>query len=137
MEHYTPLLLEKDNVFKKILDLYGMPGFPSRPQGFESMCKTILEQQVSLNSARASYNKLDAYMEAFGPANILKLSDDEFRLCGISRQKAVYLRALAEAVIDKTIDFSSFAHKSPQQARQELIQVKGIGKLDNRCILNV
>lgn len=127
MEQYIPLLLCKDDVFKRIIELYGNPKFPERPQGFESMCKTILEQQVSLNSARASYNKLVNYVIVITPNTIITLTDEEFRQCGISRQKASYLRALAQAVIDGTIDFDSFKHKSESQVRQELIQVKGVG----------
>lgn len=127
MEQYIPALLLKDVVFKTILDTYGVPGFPSRPQGFESMCKTILEQQVSLNSARASFNKLYDYLEEFSPEAVIMLNDEEFRRCGVSRQKAGYLRELAKAVLEGTIDFDSFKAKSPHRVRQELIQVKGIG----------
>ena len=127
MEQYIPLLVNKDPVFQTILDKYGFPLFPSRPQGFESMCKTILEQQVSLNSARASYNKLQAYVQYINPPAVLKLTDEEFRTCGISRQKSTYLRSLAQAVQNGDIDFSSFALKPVELVRQELINVKGIG----------
>lgn len=126
-EANVALLLKKDPVFKVILETYGMPGFPSRPQGFESMCRTILEQQVSLDSARASYNKLKAYVADFTPNEILRMSLPEFRSCGISRQKASYLSALAQSIIKGNIDFEGFAAKSAEQVRQELIQVKGIG----------
>jgi DNA-3-methyladenine glycosylase II len=123
----VPLLLKKDNVFQDILDAYGMPGFPLRDEGFESMCKTILEQQVSLNSARASFNKLKDIISDFTPENIIEVIEQEFRISGISRQKATYLRALAEAVLEGTINFSSLHSKSPEQVRQELIKIKGIG----------
>lgn len=127
MEDTIPLLVEKDQIFEYILKTYGAPGFPSRPQGFESMGKTILEQQVSLDSARASFNKLKALIPEFTPQNIIELSDAEFRSCGVSRQKGAYLRALSEAVLAGAVDFRSFLHKDPAQVRQELIQVKGIG----------
>jgi len=127
MHENIPRLIEKDKMFQVILDLYGPPGFPSRPPGFESMCKTILEQQVSLGSARASFNKLKDMVIDIAPQNLSDISDDEFRQCGISRQKARYLRAVAEAVITGAIDFESFNNKTPEEVRQELIQVKGIG----------
>jgi len=127
MNEYIPALLEKDETFRLILEQYGVPGFPSRPEGFESMCKTILEQQVSLTSARASYHKLNDSIQSFTPEHIVKFSDEEFRACGISRQKTTYLKALAEAVLDGLIDFKSFSQKTPDAVRQELIQVKGIG----------
>lgn len=107
MEHTIPLLIEKDKVFSLILEQYGIPGFVSRPQGFESLCKTILEQQVSLDSAKASFDKLKNLVKDFAPEKILEVTDVEFRSCGVSRQKTSYLRALAEAVIDKLVDFDS------------------------------
>jgi DNA-3-methyladenine glycosylase II len=51
MEANIPLLLEQDKIFREIINLYGSPGFVTRPPGFESLCKTILEQQVSLEWA--------------------------------------------------------------------------------------
>lgn len=122
-----PFLIEQDKIFSLILDQYGSPDFMSRPQGFESMCKTILEQQVSLESARASFNKLKVLIEDFTPENIVEVTEQEFRNCGVSRQKTAYLRALAEAVLDGVVDFKSFKNKDAEQIRKELIQVKGIG----------
>lgn len=127
MEQTIPLLLQKDPIFQFIIDAYGLPGFPSRPPGFESMCKTILEQQVSLSSARASYNKLHSFTRGITPESVMSISDEGFRECGISRQKAKYLHALAEAVMKKVIDFESFKYKTPEQVRHELIQLKGVG----------
>lgn len=123
----VPLLGEKDRLFGQLLQQYGMPGFPSRPEGFESMCKTILEQQVSLSSARASFNRLKAFVADFSPENITAASDEEIRACGITRQKTAYIKALAGAVLNGTVDFGSFRYKSAETVRQELIQVKGIG----------
>ena len=127
MENTIPLLIEKDAVFAAIINRYGPPVFQTRPEGFESLCKTILEQQVSLESARASYRKLLMLMQVFTPQRLLQLTDIQFRECGVSRQKAAYLRALAMAVADETIDFDSFRHKNPDEVRSELIKIKGIG----------
>ena len=127
MHETVAFLIERDPVFSLIIDRYGPPNFITRPQGFESMCKTILEQQVSLESARASFYKLRELAGGISPEAILECTTDEFRSCGISRQKTVYLRALAEAVTDGVIDFDSFPHKDLAEVRQELIKIKGIG----------
>ena len=127
MDNTIPLLIRKDKIFSFILDQYGSPGFVSRPQGFESMCKIILEQQVSLESARASFNKLKAIVVDFIPENIVEVTTEGFRSGGVSRQKTVYLCALAEAVLDGVVDFESLGSKDTEQIRKELIQVKGIG----------
>lgn len=127
MEETISLLIAKDAVFSEIVKLYGEPGFVTRPPGFESLCKIILEQQVSLESARASFNKLKSLMGNFTPQNIIEVTDLEFRECGVSRQKTSYLRALAETVLDGTLNFDSFTSKPPDEVRQELLRVKGIG----------
>lgn len=127
MKDTIELLVRQDKIFSLILDQYGSPAFMSRPQGLESMCKTILEQQVSLESARASYHKLKAIIVDFTPGNIVEVTEQEFRSCGISRQKTTYLRALAEAILDGLVDFESFENKTPEQIREELIRVKGVG----------
>lgn len=127
MEETISLLIAKDAVFSEIVKLYGEPGFVTRPPGFESLCKIILEQQVSLESAGASFNKLKNLMGNFTPENVIEVTDLEFRECGISRQKTSYLRALAETVLDGTLNFDSFTSKHPDEVRQELLKVKGIG----------
>ena len=127
MEHTIPLLIERDKTFSLIVDLYGPPGFVTRSPGFESLCKTILEQQVSLESARVSFNKLKVLIKDFTPENVVEVTGQEFRECGISRQKTIYLRTLAEAVLDGVIDMDSFNDKHPDEVRSELVRLKGVG----------
>ncbi len=120
-------LIAKDNVFQVILDTYGMPLGYTRPEGFETLCRIILEQQVSLSSATATYNRIKDLVRDITPDSILECTDAEMKRCGVSRQKTSYLRALAEAIVDGDIDLKSFAHKSAEQVRQELIKIKGVG----------
>jgi DNA-3-methyladenine glycosylase II len=127
MENTIPLLIGQDKIFSLIVDSYGLPGFVSRPPGFESLCRTILEQQVSLESARASFNKLKVLIKDFNPENIVEVTEQEFRDCGISRQKTAYLRGLAEALLEGIIDLDSFEAKHPDDVRKELVKLKGIG----------
>src|ERR1700741_4717274 len=88
-------LIKKDKIIAVIYKNHGAPPNWSRPQGFISLSKIILEQQVSLASALAHFNKLNNYISSFTPKNILKLSDAEMRTCQISRQKTKYLRCLS------------------------------------------
>jgi DNA-3-methyladenine glycosylase II len=99
----------------------------TRPPGFESLCKIILEQQVSLDSARAAFNKLKLLIGDFTPENIIEVTEQEFRECGVSRQKTAYLKGLAEAILDKAIDVDGLGAKDHDEVRKELIQLKGIG----------
>lgn len=120
-------LLQMDELFVHIHDQYGPPPNWERPQGFVSLSIIILEQQVSLASAKAHFNKLNSYIPAFTPEEILKLSDEEMRECQISWQKAKYLRILSEAILKKEIVFDDLEMMSLEESRKHLTALKGIG----------
>lgn len=120
-------LINADKIFALINNIYGPPPNWSRPQGFISLSKIILEQQVSLVSANAHFLKLSNYLKKFTPANILKLSDVEMRNCQISRQKSTYLRALSTAIFNDDIDLDKLPESNEEEIRKQLIQIKGIG----------
>lgn len=120
-------LIGIDVLFGTISALYGHPPNWKRPQGFISLSKIILEQQVSLASANAHFLKLNGYLKEFTPSNILMLSDEEMRSCHISRQKAKYLRALSVAVVNGDLDLGKLPELSESEVRIKLTIVKGIG----------
>ncbi len=120
-------LVSSHNLFLKIKDQYGIPPNWQRPQGFISLSKIILEQQVSLASAEAHFNKLNSYVKEFSPKEILKLSDEELRTCQISRQKAKYLRELSNAIINKDLIFDELPKLSVDDVRKKLTSIQGIG----------
>ena len=127
MKEVVKHLIVKDPIFKLIVEKYGLPIIPKRPQGFETLVLLILEQQVSIDSAKATFLKLKAAQAKFVPESLLSLSDEEFRSFGVSRQKTTYIKTLSDAIINKQIDIESLATKSAAQVREELIKIKGIG----------
>ncbi|MGZ8502489.1 MAG: hypothetical protein ACXWW6_06500, partial [Candidatus Limnocylindrales bacterium] len=78
-----------------IVQRYGRPPLWDRAPGFATLLHLILEQQVSLASAKAAFDRLRAAAEPLSPARFLELSDAELLAIGFSRQKARYGRALA------------------------------------------
>jgi DNA-3-methyladenine glycosylase II len=120
-------LLKADAVFVIIHDQYGQPPDWIRPQGFITLAKIILEQQVSLQSANAHFIKLNSYLPEFIPEEIVKLSDEEMRACQISRQKAGYLRDLSLTILGNKIDLESFRELPENEIRRQLKNIKGIG----------
>lgn len=127
MEQAIAFLSSRDKTLKYILDYFGNPIIQKRAEGFASMCHIILEQQVSIASAKACYEKIERYLGTISPDNILKSSDEELRNCGVSRQKIIYLKDLASKVINNEINFDSFSTKTEEQIRTELITIKGLG----------
>ena len=127
MQDAIDFLLAKDTVFKTIIEKYGLPTIPFRPQGFETLVLLILEQQVSIDSAKATFLRLRERIQVFEPCVLFDLSDAEFRIIGVSRQKTSYIKALATALINKELDLDSLPSKTAAQVRDELIKIKGIG----------
>lgn len=120
-------LLRIDPIFSFIDSNYGHPPDWSRPQGFISLSKIILEQQLSLASANAHFLRLSNYLGEFTPSNILRLTDEEMRNCNISRQKSKYLRELSAAVLEGRLDLEELPDLSEEEARKQLTSIKGIG----------
>ncbi len=87
----------------------------------------VLEQQVSLASARAAFNKLKEKIGQITPAKLLQLTDEELGPVTSSRQKTVYARHLAEALISKKIQLNKLTTSHDDEVRVILKQVKGIG----------
>jgi DNA-3-methyladenine glycosylase II len=127
MEACYELLAERDAVLKELYEQYGVPHIPSRPQGFITLCKLILEQQVSLASAKACFLKLEAKLVAITPESVLNATDEELRSSTVSRQKSVYLKELANAVLSNQLDLESLSKISSEQVRDQLLRIKGIG----------
>ena len=127
MQEAFDFLLEKDIIFKTIIEQYGMPVIPQRPQGFETLVLLILEQQVSIDSAKATFFKIKANVKIINPKVLLAVSDEDYRSFGVSRQKTTYIKALATAILNKQLDLESLPSKTAHEVRQELIKIKGIG----------
>lgn len=126
MQEAIDFLSSKNIIFKEIIERYGLPQIPRRPQGFETLVLLILEQQVSIDSAKATFMKIKNYTIC-DPENMAVLSDEEYRSLGVSRQKTKYIKILAEAILNKELDIESLASKSALEVREELIKLKGIG----------
>ncbi|CAM3836218.1 DNA-3-methyladenine glycosylase [Flavobacterium cucumis] len=127
MEEAIAYLCKKESVFEQIYQQYGTPIWPKRPQGFETLVLLILEQQVSIAAAKATFNKLKRAIPDFSVLNVFSFSEENFRACGVSRQKTKYIKTLANAILSNELDLESLASKEPDIIRQELVKIKGIG----------
>ncbi len=120
-------LAVRDRELRRVVDTFGYPPFWSRPNTFESVVWFILEQQVSLASARAALEKLRALVGTISPQTVLDLTGDELRAVSFSRQKASYARALAAAMTEGVLDLAALETMPDADVRRTLTQIKGIG----------
>jgi DNA-3-methyladenine glycosylase II len=121
-------LAETDADLAFIFQTYGTPPLWAREANFPTLIHIILEQQVSLASALAAFNRLKERLGAVvTPENVLRLSDEELKACYFSRQKTVYARELSRAVLSGSLDLKSLADLTDAEAKHELKKIKGIG----------
>jgi DNA-3-methyladenine glycosylase II len=120
-------LSEVDPDLARVARAYGVPPLWEREEGFATLVLTILEQQVSLASALAAFERLRAAAPPVTPENFLPFDDAQLRAFGFSRQKALYCRLLARAVLDGELDLRRLTTSSDEEARAELMRLKGIG----------
>lgn len=121
-------LAAADPHLKAVYDKYGIPPMWDRPTGFATLLQIILEQQVSLASAKACFDKLAACLVEVSPAGMLTLSDAELKTVGFSRQKTAYARHLSEAIIEKRIHLDGLHMLTDAEVKAELIKLKGVGE---------
>lgn len=120
-------LVAIEPIFQSIIDEYGLPDNWSREEGFPTLAMIILEQQVSLDSAKATWNKLEDRLGKITPKTVLTLDQAAMKECYVTRQKTKYLHALADATIDGSLDFKKLSQLSVDEVMNELIRIKGIG----------
>jgi len=121
-------LAKRDPDFVRVIDTYGPPPLWVREPGFPTLVYIILEQQVSLASARAAFDLLKAAVRPLTPARFLKLTDSELLRIGFSRQKTLYTRLLAESLSRRHFDLRYLHDLHDDAARKMLVAFKGIGK---------
>ena len=108
------------------LDRYGAPPDRTMPQGFTTLIRTIIGQQISRHAATSVWGRLrDAGLDA--PKPIHKAGIDALKSHGLSQQKANYIYGIAEAVADGRLDFASLADKSGEEVSAILTALKGVG----------
>lgn len=114
--------------FAAALDRAGVPAERTGERGYVTLLRAIIGQQVSVASANAIWNKLDAQTGGAGdPANMAATSDESLRAAGLSRQKMAYARSLSEEVLSGRLDFDALP-ADDEEAIARLTSVKGIGR---------
>jgi DNA-3-methyladenine glycosylase II len=120
-------LSEIDTELAWILENMGPPPMWQREPGFPTLVYIILEQQVSLASAKAAYDRLKEAASPLTPASFLTFDDQQLKTIGFSRQKTGYCRLLAQAILDGKLDLEALETMGDDAVRSTLLSMKGIG----------
>lgn len=116
-----------DPDLQTVLDRFGYPPFWTRSNTFESFVWFILEQQVSLASAKAALEKLRERVGIITPDTVAALEDADLRAAYFSRQKTGYVRALAVEMLSGSLDLAALEQLSDEAVRERLIRLRGVG----------
>jgi len=121
-------LAAREPAFAGVVERFGIPEPRNSERGAQTLLRTIVGQQVSVAAARSMWAKIEA---AFGAppdlTRLLNASDEELRAAGMSRQKAGYIRSLAQLVISGELDLEALP-EDDEEAIALLTKIKGIGR---------
>jgi len=121
-------LKKSDPILRAIIESVGPCRMEySRPE-FASLAEAILYQQLSGKAAATIYKRFTTLAgDPPSPEGILKLSDEQLRSVGLSKQKSSYFKDLAAKTASGLLDFSTLAELPDEEVIEHLTQVKGIG----------
>ena len=118
-------LAKRDPHLAAIYRVHGPPPMWARAPGFPTLLRIILEQQVSLVSARAMFARLKSNIEPFTALGFIKAGEYSLRSLGVTRQKAHYCIQIAEAFTNG--HFDQIARLNDADAHGALTSIKGVG----------
>jgi len=121
-------LTRRDPDLRRLVRRDGPPPLWARPAGFATLLRIILEQQVSLASAQATFSKLQAAAGVVSAQAVVALGYEGLRGLGFTRQKAGYGFALAQRLVGGELRLSRLARAGDDAARGELMRVRGVGR---------
>jgi len=127
LNRIVKLLAGREKIFASVVERHGMPPLWEREPGFPTLMHIILEQQVSLASAKTAFDRLCAVIGPPTPESFLTLDDVQLKTIGFSRQKARYGRELSRAIVEGRLDLEALANADDDTVRAELIKLPGIG----------
>jgi DNA-3-methyladenine glycosylase II len=128
MKPATVHLKKADPILARIIDRVGPYQFAVREPTFETLARSIAFQQLNGKAAGSIFQRLrKAVGRRFTATAFLKLSTEELRACGLSRQKIASLTDLAEHVVGRKINFRKLPELPDEEVIALLSQVRGVG----------
>ncbi|MDH3629334.1 MAG: DNA-3-methyladenine glycosylase 2 family protein [Acidobacteriota bacterium] len=115
----------------------GVPPLWGRAPSYATLVRIILEQQVSLASARSVYRRLQQAHGPLTPSKIRASGADGLRGCGVTRQKARYMGLIAEEIDSGRLDLTGLSRLDDDAVRRTLTAITGIGPWTAECYLLV
>lgn len=128
MREAVERLRAKDpELIERLIATGGQTPLRHREAGFAGLATIIVSQQLSTASASAIFGRLQARIVPLEAAGIAKATDEDLRACGLSNAKIRTLRAVAQAVVEGSLDLKALGGLDAEDAHKALVAVKGVG----------
>ena len=121
-------LAERDDVLRALVGRFQGLALGSRGDAFSTLARSIVGQQISVKAAQSVWDKLSGRLGTVTPESLARFRRPTLRSCGLSGQKAGYLKDLAGKFLDGTLDLRNWIELDDEALIGELTQVKGIGR---------
>lgn len=122
-------LAEQDPDVKRALGIIGYPEPRRRPEGFGTLLRVIVGQQVSIHAAAAIHERLEKALKGDISADrLLRMREATLRKAGLSRPKIKYARCLARAILSGELDIEKLGALSDEEAMERIRTVPGLGQ---------
>jgi 3-methyladenine DNA glycosylase/8-oxoguanine DNA glycosylase len=120
-------LKRRDKKLGLVIDKMGMIQRSVRLDHFEALAMSIVSQQISRKAADSIWNRLMDKYSVVSAAVFADANLDDLRKCGLSQRKSGYIKGVAEAVMNKVIDFDEFTSMSDDKIINTLSSLPGVG----------
>jgi len=121
-------LKRSDPVMRAVIERVGPCRMQFDTPEFHNLAEAIVYQQLNGKAAATIFERFAALAgEPLTPEGILKLTDEQLRSAGLSKQKSSYLKDLSAKTGSGLLDFARLPHQSDDEVIEHLTQVKGIG----------
>jgi DNA-3-methyladenine glycosylase II len=120
-------LAERDEVLARLIRTHASDVLRGSGDAFRTLVNAIVGQQISVAAAAGIWGRLTAAYPGVTPCELASASESDLRATGLSRRKAEYVRGVAEAFLDGTIDESVWNELTDDQIRETLTALRGVG----------
>ena len=129
-------LIKEEPLFKKVLEdkNYKINHF-NKKKGFEGLISLIVEQQLSVASAKAIFNRIKDLIKPFTAKQFIEIKETDLKKAGLSSQKINYCKGIANKIISGDLNLKKLEKKNDAEAIKELVKIKGIGEWTAKCYL--
>jgi DNA-3-methyladenine glycosylase II len=124
----TRELAERDDVLRALVGRFQGLALGSRGDAFSTLARSIVGQQISVKAAQSVWDKLTGRLGTVTPDSLAHSRKPTLRSCGLSGQKAGYLKDLAGKFLDGTLDPGSWNALDDEALILEMTRVRGIGR---------